>query len=84
MTNLFERKSDIVRRLVAGGQYKEALRIAKGFRLGISEEDSDDMKRAYECIVHPAFYQQIGFDPEKVAQKGVEIIRRLYGSTSHI
>lgn len=39
-----ERKSDTVRRLVAAGDFKAALRIAKDFRLGISKEDSDDMR----------------------------------------
>lgn len=48
-----ERKSDTVRRLVAAGDFKAALRIAKDFRLGISKEDHDDMRRGYECLVHP-------------------------------
>lgn len=74
-----ERKSDTVRRLVAEQNYKGALRIAKEFRLGISKEDSEDMKRGYECIVHPDFYKQIGYDTDKIAQKGVETIKRLYG-----
>ena len=43
-----ERKSDAVRRLVAEGNYKAALRIAKDFRLGIAKADSDDMRRGYE------------------------------------
>ena len=40
-----ERKSEAVRRLVAAGDFKAALRIAKDFRLGISKEDSDNMRR---------------------------------------
>lgn len=75
-----ERKSDTVRRLVSERRFKEALRIAKDFRLGINKTDSDDMKRGYECIVHPAFYKQLGMDTDKIAQKGVETIIRLYGS----
>jgi len=75
-----ERKSDAVRRLVAAGDFKAALRIAKDFRLGIAKEDSDDMKRGYECMVHPAFYQSIGIDPRKTALKGVETVQRLYGT----
>lgn len=74
-----ERKSDTVRRLVSCGDYKAALRIAKGFRLGISKDDSDAMKSAYECIVHPNFYKELGKDTDKIAQKGVETIKRLYG-----
>ena len=44
-----ERKSDTVRRLTRSGEYKKALRIAKGFRLGITREQSDKMGIAYEC-----------------------------------
>ena len=74
-----ERKSDMVRRLVKERKYKEALRIAKDFRLGIDKSDSDDMKRGYECMVHKRFYQQLGMDTGQIAQKGVETIIRLYG-----
>lgn len=74
-----ERKSDTVRRLVSERKYKEALRIAKDFRLGICKADSEDMKRGYECIVHPDFYEQLGMDTDRIAQKGVETILRLYG-----
>lgn len=74
-----QRKSDIVRDLVASGQHKKALRIAKEFRLGISTDDSEAMKRGYECIVHPEFYKQLGMDTDRIAQKGVETLLRLYG-----
>lgn len=75
-----ERKSDAVRRLVAEGDYKSALRIAKGFRLGITKEDYDSMIRGYECMVTcPEFYQSIGKNPSEIAQKGVETVQRLYG-----
>lgn len=74
-----ERKSDLVRRLVSERRYKEALRIAKEFRLGIKKDDSDDMRRGYECMVHSRFYKQLGMDTDKIAQKGVETIIRLYG-----
>lgn len=74
-----ERKSDKVRRLVAAGDYKEALRIAKGFKLGISEEDSDDMVRGFESMAFPRFYHSIGMDPSALIQKGIETLKRLYG-----
>lgn len=44
-----ERKSDKVRRLVADGDFKGALRIAKDFRLGITKEQSSTMTRAYSA-----------------------------------
>ena len=46
-----EKKSDVVRRLVRERDYRSALRIAKEFRLGISKEDRDAMRLAYECMV---------------------------------
>lgn len=74
-----ERKSDMVRRLVAEGDYKAALRIAKDFHLGISKEDSDAMRRGYECIVWPDFYRSIGKDVAVETRKGIETVIRLYG-----
>ena len=50
-----EKKSDIVRKLVACGEFKKALRIAKEFRMGIAKADSDAMKRGYECMINPNF-----------------------------
>lgn len=75
-----ERKTDRVRRLVAEGEYKEALRIAKDFHLGISKYESDMMKRAHECIAtSPAFYRSIGLDVEKCIKDGIEVLVNLYG-----
>ena len=76
---MMERKSEAVRRMVAAGEYKRALSIAKDFHLGISKEDSNDMRRGYECMTHPRFYESIGMDTAKIAQKGVETVIRLYG-----
>lgn len=74
-----EKKSDRVRRLVAAGRYKEALSIAKDFRLGITKEQSDAMIRGFECMVSPRFYQSIGCDTAKIAQEGIETVISLYG-----
>ncbi len=76
-----EKKSDIVRKLVACGEFKKALRIAKEFRMGIAKADSDAMKRGYECMINPNFYAQIGYDPEKEIERGIETITRIYGKT---
>lgn len=74
-----ERKSDRVRRLVSAGNYKEALRIAKDFRLGITKEQSDKMKLAYECMVHGRFYKQLGYDLEEMVKSGLVVLNGLYG-----
>ena len=75
-----EKKSDMVRRLVAEGNIKGALKIAKDFRLGISKEDSISMTRGYECIVNPRFYKSLGMDTDQIVKQGRETIIRLYGT----
>jgi len=57
-------KSDVVRGLVIEGEYKTALRIAKGFRLGISQADIDAMTLAYECMVHTGFYEELSLEAD--------------------
>ena len=74
-----EKKSDTVRRLTRSGEYKKALRIAKGFRLGITREQSDKMGIAYECMVHPQFYEQLGINANEKVNDGVEVLVGLYG-----
>ena len=69
-----ERKSDKVRRLVADGDFKGAMRIAKDFRLGITKEQSSTMTRAYECMVHGRFYKQLGYDLDEKIAEGVKIL----------
>lgn len=74
------KKTDMVREAVREGDFKKALRIAKGFRINITVSDRDKMSRAYECIVHPEFYRQIGTDIPKTIAEGKEVVSRLYGS----
>ena len=74
-----ERKSDTVRRLVLSGDYKAALRIAKGFRLGIPRDDIGAMTRAYECMQHPGFFAAIGIDPDSAIDKGIRVLKTRYG-----
>ena len=54
------KKTDIVREAIAIGDLKKALRIAKGFRINVTKEQRELMTRAYECMIHPEFYRQIG------------------------
>ena len=74
-----EKKSDIVRRLVAEGNFKKALSIAKGFKIGFTKQEQDLMTRAYECMVHPGFYKQLGRNEEKIISDGIEFIKKVYG-----
>lgn len=74
------RKSDIVREAVARQDYKKALLLAKDFRIGISSEQRKKMALAYECMVHPDFYQSIGRDIEQAKAEGIEEVVKLYGA----
>ena len=74
-----EKKTNIVRKHLADGNHKKALGIAKGFRLGLTKEESAKVNRAYECMVHRGFYEQIGRCPEQEIEAGVSVLDRLYG-----
>ena len=74
-----QRKSDLVRQLVERGLFKGALRIAKDFRIGITAAEREQMSRAYECIVHPTFFEAIGKDLDVEIRAGIEILKRHYG-----
>ncbi len=74
------KQSDIVREAVKAGEWKKALLIAKDFRINVTKEQRDAMSRAYECMVHPEFYRQIGTDiPEAIAE-GKAVVGCLYGA----
>lgn len=75
------KKSDIVRKAVHEQDWKKALQIAKDFRIGITQEQRSKMARAYECIVHPDFYQQIGVDITEAIEQGKEVVKEYAEST---
>ena len=75
-----ESKSDKVRRLLLAGELKEALRIAKDFKRGIRKEDSDAMKRGYESMAYPEFYQSLGMDVSLIQLQALQVLSKLYGT----
>lgn len=70
------KKSDIVREAVQKQDWKKALQIAKGFHIGVTKEERDKMARAYECIVHPDFYRQIGTNIPEAIEQGKTIVKK--------
>ena len=74
------KQTDIVREAVKAGEWKKALRIAKDFRINVTKEQRDTMSRAYECMVYPEFYRQIGTDIAGAIAKGKEAVSCLYGA----
>lgn len=57
------------------GDLKNALRIAKDFRLGISDEDRSTMTVGYEMLVDPKFYVSLKLDPDTEIEKAREVFR---------
>ena len=75
-----ESKSDQVRECVKRKNFKKALSISKGFRLGITREQNDKMVRAYECMVNERFYSSLGVNISEAIADGVEVLNALYGN----
>lgn len=75
------KKSDVVRKAVHEQDWKKALQIAKDFRIGVTQEQREKMFRAYECIVHPDFYRQIGVDIPEAIEQGKAIVKEYAEST---
>ena len=78
------KKTDKVRAAVAEKRWKEALRIAKDFHINVSAKQREEMSRAYECMVHPTFYMQIGTDIAGAVARGIEVVTALYGSNKAV
>ena len=74
-------KSDTVRELVANGEYKKALNIIKGFRLGLSSEDISSITLAYECLTHERFYQELGINTAGAINEGIRLLLERYGQS---
>lgn len=70
-------KSEVVRNYIKSENWKEALREAKDFRIGVSKEQRSTMARAYECIVHPAFYISIGKNIEECIEAGKKVLQEV-------
>lgn len=75
-----KKKSDIVRELVAAQNYKKALSIAKGFKIGFTKEEQSTLTRAHECLVYPGFYKQLGIDEAATIEAGISLLVRVYGN----
>ena len=70
-------KSEMLREAIRNEKWKEALKIAKGFHINVTAEERDKMSKAYECIVHPDFYKQIGTDIPKTIEEGKSVLLSL-------
>ena len=73
-----ESKTSIARGLFECGDYVAALRICRGFRLGISKEDRRIMQIAYESLTgNASFYQSLGIDTAQAIEQSKLIVKKV-------
>lgn len=58
--------------------FKNCLKVASNFRIGVTTNEKAKMKRAYECFVHPEFYKGLGVNIEEAIAEGVEVFVNLF------
>ena len=73
-----ETKTSQAVRLFQSGEKKKALAIAKTWRLGLTKPERDSLVLAYECMVHPEFYQMLGTDIEKAIEEGCALFTQKF------
>lgn len=72
-------KTLLVRNFAKAGQYKKAIAIAAGFRLGMTTEQRRLLQIAKDVINgNGLFYEQIGVDIQSVLQQAEVIVREKY------
>jgi hypothetical protein len=69
MTNTTKTEQMLV--ALRAGNAKGALRVAQTFRAGFTPEQRKIIGTAYECLVHPNTYRQLG----KVCTKHAQLCR---------
>lgn len=72
------KKTDLVKQYIKKGDWKSALKIASRFRI-LSKQDKKDLVRAHESIHNPQLYQQMGFNPSELQDRGINVLNRLWG-----
>ena len=70
-------KSELVRNYIKEQKWKEALREAKDFRIGVTKEQRSTMARAYECFIRPNFYASIGQNPAECIELGKTVLQEV-------
>ena len=70
-------KTELVRDYIKSEKWKDALREAKDFRIGVTKEQRSVMARAYECFIRPKFYESIGKNPVECIEAGKRILQEV-------
>lgn len=72
-------KTQKLKNLVQAGQMKEALKLAKDFKKYPKAGQRLSVARAWEALVRPESYKQIGKDPDALVDAGIQVIMEVYG-----
>ena len=74
-----ENKTQKFMRLFKEQKYKEALKVIKSFRKGLTSDEKRTLNIAWECISgNDSFYLQLGLHPYKIKNEAYEIMRKFY------
>lgn len=57
------------------GNKEQALKIAKTFKMGVTEAERKQIARGFECTHSEAFYRMIGFIPRDEIDKALQIFK---------
>lgn len=68
-------KTQIAIDLFQRGDLRGALRLASGFRIGLTREQQATLKRGFECLSNPEFYRQLGKDPQQLIDAATDLFR---------
>jgi hypothetical protein len=76
MDGLNMTKTKIAKQLLDSGKTKDALKIFRTFKFGITKEQSKQIARASEMLNgNERFYNQLGFNKEVEVNKAIEICK---------
>lgn len=71
-------KTQIMLNHLEAGNVKEALAIAKTFRIGFTKEESKQLTRASEMYLGSKLYEQMGYSKEVEIGKAVATLTSKY------
>lgn len=71
-------KTELAVQAFHAGDTAKALKLASGFKLGITKQQSTVLKRGYECLHYPDTYRQLGKDPAACVAEATALFNQLF------
>ena len=74
------KKIDLLRQYYKDGNHHKALEIASRFWTGLTKEELNIFRKAYECgsPMTQGFYKSIGTNMKKSVKEGVKLLKKKY------